>query len=435
MLRFAPSPTGDMHIGNLRVAIINYIVAMQKKEGFLVRIEDTDKARNIEGKDEEILEILKKFSLHDNGTFYQSKNLHIHQGLAIKLLDEKKAFVCTCSPEELEAQREQAKDQKRAYRYSGICEHKSEEEIKALKESGTPFVVRLKKPSENITFTDAIKGEFSFAPNEVDSFVILREDNTPTYNFACACDDMLMDIDMVIRGEDHISNTPKQIHIKQMLGFDKETAYAHLPIILNSENKKMSKRDDASSVKWLFEQGFLPDAILNYLLLLGNKTPTEVFTLPEAVTWFDLDNISKGAAKFDLDKLRFLNRKHFERMDDKLLSSLFGFSDAELGKLAKLYLEEASTLSELEPKIKAIFAPKDFGGEWGESMRIIADIIDKAPYFEAYNDFKDHISQTAGLKGKELFKPLRLLLTGAEHGPELKEIYTYIKPYIKDLIA
>lgn len=435
MLRFAPSPTGDMHIGNLRVAIINYIVAMQNHTNFIVRIEDTDKERNIEGKDAEILQILEKFSLPHSQLFYQSANLHIHQNLAIKLLEEKKAFICTCTPQELELDREKAKSQGIAYRYSGKCTNKTKEEVEEIRASNTPFVIRIKKPDNDISFTDLIKGAITTKPNEVDSFVILRNDSTPTYNFACSCDDMLTNIDTIIRGEDHLSNTPKQIHIKSSLGYDKETQYAHLPIILNNENKKMSKRDDASSVKWLLEQGFLPDAIINYLLLLGNKTPTEVFTLPEAIAWFDLKSISKSPAKFDIDKLRFLNREHLKAMEDKTFSKLFGFSDEEIGKLGKLYLEEASTLGELEPKIKAIFSPKNFENEWGEAMRTIQGILMKAPYLEDYDTFKSYIIENTGLKGKNLFKPLRLLLTNAEHGPELSDIYKYIRSYLLEVIS
>ncbi|MDD5359969.1 MAG: glutamate--tRNA ligase [Sulfurovaceae bacterium] len=435
MLRFAPSPTGDMHIGNLRVAIINYIVAMQNHTNFIVRIEDTDKERNIEGKDQEILQILEKFSLPYSQLFYQSANLHIHQNLAIKLLDEGKAFVCTCTPDELETDREKAKQNGIAYRYSGKCANKTKEELAQVKETNTPFVIRIKKPDNDISFTDLIKGNFTTHPNEVDSFVILRNDSTPTYNFACSCDDMLTNIETIIRGEDHLSNTPKQIHIKKSLGYEFDTKYAHLPIILNNENKKMSKRDDASSVKWLLSQGFLPDAIINYLLLLGNKTPSEVFRLPDAISWFDLKNISKSPAKFDIDKLRFLNREHLKAMDDKTISKLFGFSDEAIGKLGKLYLEEASTLSELEPKIKAIFAPKNFDNEWANEMKTIQAILQNAPYMSDYDEFKNYIIEKTGLKGKSLFKPLRLLLTNAEHGPDLSEIYSQIKSYLLEVIS
>jgi glutamyl-tRNA synthetase len=436
MLRFAPSPTGDMHIGNLRVAILNYLIAQQRKESFIVRIEDTDKAHNIEGKDTEIMQILEKFALKHESVFHQSEHLHMHQTLAIRLLEESKAFVCTCSAEQLEADKESAKAQKVTYHYSGQCFDVDKKTLANLKESGTPFVIRIKKPTEPIINHDLIKGNIITAPNEVDSFVILREDGTPTYNFACACDDMLSGVDFILRGEDHLSNTPGQIHIKSLLGYEAETTYAHLPIILNAEGKKMSKRDDAGSVKWMFEEGFIPDAIINYLLLLGNSNvPKEIFTLPEAIEWFNIENISKSAAKFDIDKLRFINREHLKVMDDKRLSTLFGFADEDIGKLAKLYLEEASTIKELESKIKPIFAPKDFEGKWSKEMKTIANIIQNAPMINDFNEFKAHIIKESGLQEKDLFNPLRLILTGAEHGPELSEIYPLIKPYLLEVAS
>lgn len=436
MLRFAPSPTGDMHIGNLRVAILNYLVAQQRKESFIVRIEDTDQARNIEGKDTEIMQILEKFALPHESVFHQSEHLHMHQTLAIRLLEEGKAFVCTCSAEQLEKDRDASKAQKVAYRYSGQCFDADKDELAKLKEGGIPFVVRIKKPTEPIINHDLIKGDITTAPNEVDSFVILRADGTPTYNFACACDDMLSGVDFIIRGEDHLSNTPRQKHIKVLLGYEAETTYAHLPIILNTEGKKMSKRDDASSVKWMLEQGFIPDAIINYLLLLGNtKAPKEIFTLPEAIEWFNIENISKSAAKFDIDKLRFINREHLKMMEDKQLSTLFGFADVNIGKLAKIYLEEASTVKELEAKIKPIFSPKDFEGEWGAQMQTMEEIIQNAPMIDTFNEFKSYVMEQSGFQGKNFFKPLRLLLTGAEHGPELSEIYPLIKPYLLEIAS
>jgi len=437
MLRFAPSPTGDMHIGNLRVAILNYLVAQQNNEQFLVRIEDTDVKRNIEGKDTEIMMLLEKFAVIHNSVFHQSEHLNLHQTLALRLLKEEKAFVCKCTDEELEADREEAKANRVAYRYSGRCQDLTQEDYVALKESGKPFVVRLKKPTSDIINHDVIKGDISTAPNEVDAFVILRTDGTPTYNFACACDDMLSNISFIIRGEDHLSNTPKQIHIKNVLGYENETKYAHLPIILNSDGKKMSKKDSASSLKWLFQEGFVPDAILNYLLLLGNAkvAPKEIFTLPEAIEWFDLSKISKSPAKFDMNKLRFINREHLKMMDDRQLSTLFGFADADIGKLAKLYLEEASTIKELESKILPIFKPKDFTGEWGEEMRVIADLIFDAPAFDEFDTFKTYIMKKSGFEGKKFFKPLRYLLTGAENGPETSDIYPLIKSYILEVAS
>ncbi len=431
MLRFAPSPTGDMHIGNLRVAIFNYIVARQRDERFIVRIEDTDKERNIEGKDREILEILQLVGIEYDEVYHQSHNLTIHQHMAIKMLEERKAFACFCSPEELEAEREAAKEAKRAYRYSGKCEMLSDAEVLANEK---PFTIRIKKPQTPVSFDDLIKGELTFAPDDIDSFVIMRADKTPTYNFACAIDDMIHDISLVIRGEDHVSNTPKQIHIRALLGYDKEIAYAHLPIILNEAGKKMSKRDAASSVKWLFEEGFLPEAIANYLILLGNKTPKEIFTLKEAIEWFDLKAVSKAAAKFDLDKLRFINREHMKLMDPKELSRAFGFADAAIGELVKCYLEEGSTIKEIKPKIEAIFSAKPFDSEWGEQMKALQSAIQKGPHFDSFDELKSHLSKETGLKGKNFFKPLRLLLTGAEHGPELSHLYPHLKSYLMEII-
>jgi len=436
MLRFAPSPTGDMHIGNLRVAILNYLIAQQRNEPFIIRIEDTDKERTIEGKDTEIMQILEKFAIKHESVFHQSEHLHMHQTLAIRLLEEGKAFVCTCTQEQLEADRETAKSSQTPYCYSGQCFEVDKAEHAKLKESSTPFVIRLKKPEHDIISHDLIKGDIVTTPNEVDSFVILRADSTPTYNFACACDDMLSGVNFIIREEEHLSDTPKQKHIKTQLGYEEETTYAHLPTVLNTEGKKMSKHDDASSVKWMFEEGFIPDAIINYLLLLGNsKVPKEIFTFPEAIEWFDLENISKSAAKFDIDKLRFINREHLKMMDDKQLSSLFGFADTDIGKLAKIYLEEASTIKELESKIKPIFTAKNFNSEWGEQMRIIEKLIQEAPMMKTFDEFNSYIMENSELKEKNFSKPLRLLLTGAEHGPELSDIYPLIKSYLLEVAS
>ncbi|BCD60479.1 MULTISPECIES: glutamate--tRNA ligase [unclassified Nitratiruptor] len=430
MIRFAPSPTGDMHIGNLRVAIFNYIEAKKRNERFLIRIEDTDIERNIEGKDKEILEILNTFGLHYDDVVYQSKNFSFHQNFAYKLLNEGKAFACFCTPEELEKEREEAKKEKRAYRYSGKCENITLDEAS---QRGEPFVVRIKKPAQPIEFDDIIKGHITFAPNEVDSFVILRADARPTYNFACAIDDMLYDITLVIRGEDHVSNTPKQIHIRNALGYDKKIEYAHLPIILNEDGKKMSKRDKASSVKWLLEEGFLPEAIANYLILLGNKTPKEIFTVQEAIEWFDLKNISKAPAKFDIEKLRFINRMHLQMKNERELAQILGI-DEEFGALAKLYLEEASTLKELKSKIDLIFNAKRENEAFHEEIETLRSLLSSMELPESFDEFKKELMQKSGLKGKKFFKPLRILLTGAEHGPELSELYPAIKNHIKEVI-
>ncbi|MDP1784347.1 MAG: glutamate--tRNA ligase family protein, partial [Sulfuricurvum sp.] len=263
---------------------------------------------------------------------------------------------------------------------------------------------------------------------------LMRTDKHPTYNFACAVDDMLSDISLIIRGEDHFSNTPKQIAIHQALGYDKNLEYAHLPIILNDEGKKMSKRDDASSVKWLLEEGFLPEAICNYLILIGNKTPNEIFSVKNAITWFELSTISKSPAHFDIDKLKFVNREHLKMMDPKELSRYVGFADEEIGRLAKVFLDEVSTLKELRAKIGAIFSPKTVPEEYREGFDLLRELTLKAPHYDDYESYKAYLMQHSGLKGKSLFKPLRILIGGSEHGPELNDLYEHLKNYLKEVV-
>ena len=431
MLRFAPSPTGDMHIGNLRVALFNYIMSQKRSEPLLIRIEDTDKERNIPGKEDEIIAILALFGITHEEHQLQSNNLRFHRAMALQLLHDKKAFSCFCTPETLESKREKAKEKKIAYRYDDTCEHLTADQVI---DNMAPFTIRLKKPSHSLTVVDLIKGESTFAPEDIDSFIIMRADKYPTYNFACAVDDMLSDVSLIIRGEDHLSNTPKQMAIQQALGYDRTIEYAHLPIILNNEGKKMSKRDDASSVKWLLEEGFLPAAIINYLILMGNKTPHEIFTLEEAIKWFELTTISKSPAHFDIDKLKFINREHLRGLDPKELSRYVGFADEDIGRLAKVFLDEVSTLKELRSKISAIFAPKIVPDEYKEGFELLRDLTIKAPHFDDYDSYKTYLMQHSGLKGKNLFKPLRILIGGSEHGPELNDLYTHLKNYLKEVV-
>jgi glutamyl-tRNA synthetase len=430
MLRFAPSPTGDMHVGNLRVAIFNYIVSRQRGEKLLIRIEDTDKERNIEGKDREILEILNLFGIKYDNVVYQSSNFHIHQQLAKQLLDKNEAFVCFCDEEELNRQRELAKKEKRPYRYSGKCENISKEEAEKLIKEKKPFVIRIKKPKNDIEFKDLIKGDMKFTPFEVDSFVILRADYTPTYNFACAIDDMLYDISLVIRGEDHLSNTPKQIHIRKALGYDKQIKYAHLPIILNEEGKKLSKRENHASVKWLLEEGFLPEAIANYLILLGNSFEKEVFTLEEAIEFFDITKISKAPAKFDIEKLKFLNKEHLKRVKEihKLINAHPTYEE-----LLKIFRDESSTIKEIKEKFNKIFEKAE-DNEFETQREILKEEILKHPLEESYDDFKKRIMKNTSLKGKNLFMPLRELLINQKHGAEIKDLYNAMKPYLKEVV-
>ncbi|PAF54361.1 glutamate--tRNA ligase [Helicobacter sp. 13S00482-2] len=437
MLRFAPSPTGDMHIGNLRAAVFNYIIAKQKNEKFLIRIEDTDLSRNIEGKDKEILAILNLFGLLWDELVYQSHNFKHHHSFAEYLIREGKAFYCYCTKEFLEEKKQEAISKKIAFRYDDSW-------AELEKRPSAKPVVRLKGAEGFVRFDDEIKGHLEFAPAEIDSFVILREDGVPTYNFACACDDMIYNIDFIVRGEDHVSNTPKQILIQKSLGYDKKIGYAHLPIILGESGGKMSKRDSASSVSWLLEQGFLPQAIMNYLISMGNKTPTEIFTLSEAIEWFDITNIAKSPVKFDIKRLRYLNREHLKRLNESEFALLLQSKDMSIGAIGKLHLEEASTLNEIREKIDLIFKPKDiakhyenenFEFECQELFKVLIGMVEvDSKALNDYESFKNEAMSLSNLKGKKFFKPLRILLTGQSHGLDLSVLYPYIRFYLKEIL-
>jgi len=432
LLRFAPSPTGDMHIGNLRVALFNHILSTQLNEELLIRIEDTDQKRNIEGKEKDILEILNLFSINYSRVAHQSENIKYHTQMAMKLLLNKNAFNCFCSEAALDKDREEAKKENKPYRYSGFCTTISDE---TKFNCNAPFVVRLKKPEKSILFTDLVKGDFSYEPFDVDSFVILREDKSPTYNFACAIDDMLFDISTVVRGEDQLPNTPKQIHIRKSLGYNRDINYIHLPMILDFKTgKKMSKRDESSSVKWLVDQGYLPVAIANYLILLGYNPPVEVFTMEEAMEWFDINKVSKAAAKFDITKLNFLNREHLKMMDELRLSKILGYADKDIGILAKLYIQECDTVKEIKSKVDALFnAKRSFEG-FEEEYTLLKKCVQEAPYIEDLNKLKTYVHKETSIDKKKLVVLLRYAFTGETNGPKLAEVYPLIKNYIGELV-
>lgn len=422
MLRFSSSPTGDMHTGDLRVALFNYIVSKQRNEDLIVRIDDMDQEKNIEGKDKEILDIVGLFGIEYSQVIYQSESVRFHTAMALQLMHEKKAFSCFCSPEWLEGKREEARANKKEYRYDDACANLPAE---LVIDNTSPFTVRINKPTQEITIKDHIKGEVTFKPEDIDSFIILRQDKTPTYNFACAVDDMLSDISVVIRGEEHMNDTPKQAHIRDSLKYEKQVEYAHLPMITN---------DDAFNVKWLLEEGFLPEAISNYLISIGNETPKEIFTLAESIEWLDLNKVSSTPISFDINILKHINSEHLKLLDDKELSRYVGFADEDIGKLAKIYLEDVSTTKELKSKIAPIFAQKEIPQEFEEQAALVIKTIKNAPYFDAYGDFKSYIMKESGLKDENFSKAFRFVLTGAVNGPDITEIYKYLKNYIGEIV-
>ena len=439
MLRFAPSPTGNMHIGNLRAAVFNYIIAKQRGEKFLLRIEDTDTSRNKEDSDKSIFALLNLFRLHWDKQFYQSENFPKHRHFAQMLLDKGLAFYCYCSEGFLEQKFNEAIAQKRPFRYQ-------DEWAELEKESNPNPAIRLRGSKERIVFEDIIKGEVSFEAEELDSFVIVRSNGVPTYNFACAIDDMLGDISLIVRGEDHVSNTPRQILVHRYLGYDKQIQYAHLPILLDEvTKKKLSKRHDHAAVNYYLERGFLPQAILNYLIGMGNKTPCEIFTLQEALEWFKLENLAKSPVVVNFKRLRYINREHMKRLSESDFALLLETQDLRIGALGKLFLEEASTLNEVRDKIALIFTPKDIyklyeNQDFSKQCEVLFGMLREMLGAQecakmSYGDFKNMAMQKSNLKGKDFFKPLRILLTGEAHGLELEALFALIAHRLEDIIT
>ncbi len=422
MLRFACAPIADLILEQLRLALINFVVSAKKQERFVIRIDDSDAKHNIEGKDAEIIALLELFGIRSEEVLYQSKNFKFHSAMAIDLLHRKKAFNCFCLQEELEAKEKAANEQKRLYSYDGTCERLPAEEVI---DNPKPFTVRIKKPETAITFTDKVQGELTFTPEEVDSFVILNVDKTPTQVFATAVDDMLSDISAVIESEEHIEDAPREIHVRSSLGYDKAIEYAHIPPL----------QDADIGIKALIEEGYLPQAIANYLLTLGSRMQEEVFTLQDAKKHFDLAKIDKEAVKFDKEELQAFNRAHLKLLDDKELSRYVGFADAEIGRLAKLFVDEIATTRELKERIKAIFEKKELPQELQKSADILKQVVVKAPYFDAYKDFEEYLHKESGLPKEEIKKLLYRYLNVEENAPRIEELYECLKNYIKEIVS
>lgn len=431
MLRFSSSLTGDMHLENLRMALFNYILSVQRKEDLIVRIEDTDTTRNIEGKDQEVIGLLDLFGVKYKDVVYQSSNLKYHRAMGLQLLHEKIAFNCFCTPQTLEAKRTQAQNENVPYRYDDACLSLLPEDTI---DNESPFTVRLRKPNVEVSFIDKIKGEMHFSPDEIDSFLILHADKNPTYNFASAVDDMIADISMVIVSDLYLSETPRQIVARAALNYTKEIEYAHLPPLLNASDEAISEHDESANVKWLLEEGFLPSAIINYLVLLGNTPPKEIFTLDEAIEWFDLAKISKDPVHFNIDALRSINTQHLALLDDVEISRYVGFADGDIGKLAKLYLNEVCTTKELKVKIGAFFSPKQAPESLSQTTLTLKPIVQTAPFFENFNDFTAYLQKQSNLDTETLTQALRFLLSGAEKGPDLELMYPFIKNYLPEIV-
>ncbi|MGM0366662.1 MAG: glutamate--tRNA ligase [Actinomycetota bacterium] len=360
-VRFAPSPTGHLHIGSARTAYFNWLFARKTGGNFILRIEDTDIARHIEPSLESLQGSLKWLGLGWDegygaggkfGPYRQSERKALYQEYARNLLDKGKAYRCFCSPEDLKEKRKQAEKKGKTYKYDRHCLNRQKDMEKKLA-CNQPHAVRILLPdNQDISFTDTVYGNISVNTKQLDDFIILRSNGLPTYNFSAAVDDALMEISHVIRGEDHLSNTPKQIIIYNLFGFP-VPGFTHLPMILGDDGQKLSKRHGSVSIEEYRRQGILPEAILNYLALLGwsYSGKEDTFSVEEAIEKFDLKDINKKPARFDYQKLLWLNGCYIRKLDQDRLAGL-------IAEKVKSSLQEKDLLEgwdrDLEEKIKKI---------------------------------------------------------------------------------
>ena len=394
--RFAPSPTGYLHIGNVRTALFSYLFARHNQGKFLLRIEDTDLERSKKEFEEDILKGLRWLSLEWDEFFRQSERLEIYKSFAQKLLKEGKAYPCFCTQEEIEKEREEAKRKGIPYRYSGKCRKLKREEAERKIKEGVPYAIRFKVPeNEVVTFEDLIKGKISINTKDFGDFVIVRTNGIPTYNFVVVIDDALSGITHVIRGEDHLSNTPKQILIYRALGF-KVPKFAHLPVILGKDRSKLSKRHGAVSLHHYIKEGYIPEALFNYLCLLGWSPPEgrEILRKEEIVKLFDLKDVNNSPAIFDEDKLRWMSGVYIREV----------LSLEELTELALNYLKERGKEVDREYLKRVLERTRDSFNTFSEMLKKLR------PFFEEVKPSKDSLKKIEELDGFRALKEFSRVL-------------------------
>lgn len=459
-VRFAPSPTGYLHIGGARTALFNWLFAKKLGGKLILRIEDTDTKRLKEDSVSQILTSLKWLGLNwdegpekggEFGPYFQSKRLSFYKEMADKLLLEGKAYYCFCSEEELLSTREKQKSQKEPFRYERTCRNLTKEEIAKNIAAGKPYSIRIKIPSEGkLIVKDLIHGEVSFDLSLLDDFVIVKSNGMPTYNFAVVVDDYMMKINYVLRAEEHLSNTPKQILIYKALGF-KVPNFGHMPMILAPDRSKLSKRHGATSVEEFKEQGYLPQAIINYLTLLGwaPEGEKEIFEPLETVKEFDLGKMSKKAAVYDTKKLTWMNGQYLASLPiEKVLpeaksffikkglvsNEWFAKNNEYFIKLLNVVRVRVKTLVELTDACTYFFkdvksydekgVKKYFKEETIELLEICKRGIENLEAFdlETTEQLYKKIAADTGISFGKVIHPTRLSLTGGTVSPGIFDV-------------
>jgi glutamyl-tRNA synthetase len=437
-VRFAPSPTGHLHVGGARTAIFNWLFARHHGGTFLIRVEDTDQARSTRESEEMVLDDLRWLGLDwsegpdvggPHAPYRQSERVEVYGAAAQQLLAAGKAYRCFCSEQELEAKRQQAEAEGRPPHYDLKCWRLSPQEVSTKLAMWTPFALRFHVGDDgDVTIDDMIRGEVTWRKESLGDFILVRSGGLPTYNFCVAVDDHDMEITHVLRAEEHLTNTHRQVLIYRALGWE-VPRFAHVSLILGQDRSKLSKRHGATSVSQFAEEGYLADAMVNYLTLLGWSSPDgfEVFGRDYAIQTFSLDRVNSAPAVFDPQKLDWVNAQYIHDMSAAQLRPLVAkFFDApwleEAIDVVKKSVQRLTQFAEAMRFVREYAPPAGvdaaFAKTLADDLRTHGTPVDDA----GYQQLVERLKQSTGLKGKNLFMPLRLAITGLDHGPELVKV-------------
>ena len=435
--RFAPSPTGMLHIGGVRTALFSWLYARRHGGAFILRVEDTDRERSTDAAVEVIVDGMKWLGLNeDEGPFYQTRRMDRYREVLNEFVHKDLAYRCYCSKEELEQMRNRQTEAKQKPRYDGTCRNRSEPR------PGVDPVIRFKNPTQgSVIVEDVIHGAVEFANSELDDLIIARSDGTPTYNFCVVVDDSDMRITHVIRGDDHLNNTPRQINMLKALGVT-PPVYAHVPMILGADGAKLSKRHGAVSVLQYREEGYLPEALLNYLVRLGwSHGDQEIFSVAEMVQFFDITDVNKSASAFNPEKLLWINQQHILRATPEYLAvhlkpqlETLGVATEDLSKLAavaKAQQERAKTLKEMAQNSRFFFqdvsaydekaANKNLGAQSAPVLRAVREALALIPIWKAaaIHDCVNRIATEQNLGLGKVAQPIRVAVSGTSVSPPI----------------
>lgn len=463
-VRFAPSPTGYLHVGGLRTALYNFLFARKNNGTFVLRIEDTDRSRYVEGAVENLINTLKLCGLEydegpdkggNYGPYVQSERFDLYKKHAHELIEKGYAYPCFCSPERLEKMREEQIKRGETPRYDGRCRNIPPDEAKKRMEK-EPYVIRMKMPQHGETsFYDLIRGKISLPNEMIDDQILIKTDGFPTYHLANVIDDHYMKISHVIRGEEWLPSVPKHVTLYQMFGWELPQ-FAHLPLLLNPDRSKLSKRQGDVAVEDYLKKGYLPEALLNFVALLGWNpgTDQEIFTLEELINQFSLERVNKSGAVFDIQKLKWMNGVYIRNMDDDryvefakkfLMEKKYEISDTEKIKEILLSVKTKIEIGQDVVEKTKVFFIDEINIEEEDAVEIIKaektcivlkKLLEKLSVVDEINinnfqQIMKEVQKDTGVKGKELWMPVRVALTGVTHGPELPVI---IDVYGKDKI-